>query len=204
MLLLTLTSGLATIIAHYREAPAYVYVFKPLTMVLILIQLGLAMSSTPEPYQYWIGAGLVFSLAGDVFLMLPSDRFIQGLLSFLIAHVLYMVGFTYLEGIPTGWTAGVLLVVMGVMLYLLGPNLGKLKIPVIIYMLALLGMAWFASNALHGPYPSAAAYATLGAVLFVASDATLALNRFRQPFAAAQAVVLGTYFLAQWLIAQSV
>ena len=35
---------------------------------------------------------LVLSLAGDVFLMLPSDRFVEGLSSFLLAHVAYVVG----------------------------------------------------------------------------------------------------------------
>ena len=46
--------------------------------------------------------------------------------------------------------------------------------------------------------------ACLGAVLFVASDSALAVNRFRRPFAASQLVVLGTYFSAQWLIALSI
>jgi len=40
-------------------------------------------------------------------------------------------------------------------------------------------------------------------VLFVASDATLGLVRFRADFAGSRAVVLGTYYLAQWMIATS-
>jgi uncharacterized membrane protein YhhN len=49
-----------------------------------------------------------------------------------------------------------------------------------------------------------AIYALVGAVLFTISDATLAWNRFRAPFAGAQAAVLGSYYLAQWFIALSV
>lgn len=41
----------------------------------------------------WILLGLCLSLAGDVLLMLPSDRFIQGLAAFLVAHLCYNVGF---------------------------------------------------------------------------------------------------------------
>jgi len=50
----------------------------------------------------------------------------------------------------------------------------------------------------------AALLAAAGAVLFVLSDSALAWSRFRQPFAAAQLAVLGTYLPAQWLIALSV
>lgn len=39
-----------------------------------------------------IGA-LLFSLAGDVFLMLPGNYFIPGLASFLVAHVFYIALF---------------------------------------------------------------------------------------------------------------
>ena len=35
----------------------------------------------------------MFSLAGDVFLMLPRDAFVAGLAAFLVAHVCYVVGF---------------------------------------------------------------------------------------------------------------
>ncbi|MBV9110557.1 MAG: lysoplasmalogenase, partial [Gemmatimonadetes bacterium] len=54
-----------------------VYVAKPLTTTLII---ALAMSR-PSPiggYREAIAAGLVCSLAGDVLLMLPSDRFVAG------------------------------------------------------------------------------------------------------------------------------
>ena len=44
----------------------------------------------------------------------------------------------------------------------------------------------------------------LGAALFVISDATLALNRFRRPFRAAQAIVMSTYVVGQALIALSI
>jgi alkenylglycerophosphocholine/alkenylglycerophosphoethanolamine hydrolase len=46
--------------------------------------------------------------------------------------------------------------------------------------------------------------ALLGATLFVLSDSALAINRFVRPFKAVHAVVLSTYYAAQWLIALSV
>ena len=54
---------------------------------------------------------------------------------------------------------------------------------------------------LRRPGLTAAAW---GAVLFLASDANLAINKFRLPFEAAPVVILGTYWIGQWLIARSV
>ena len=42
------------------------------------------------------------------------------------------------------------------------------------------------------------------AVLFAASDSALTVNRFRGQYRNAQALILSTYFAAQWLIARSV
>jgi uncharacterized membrane protein YhhN len=42
----------------------------------------------------WFGVGIIFSLAGDILLMLSLDRFfIFGLIAFLLAHAAYVVGF---------------------------------------------------------------------------------------------------------------
>ena len=51
------------------------YVFKPFTMLLILALAVQPSASTPTSYRVFVVAGLAFSLAGDVFLMLPRDRF---------------------------------------------------------------------------------------------------------------------------------
>ncbi|MCD6285147.1 MAG: hypothetical protein J7M39_04450, partial [Anaerolineae bacterium] len=42
----------------------------------------------------WFVVALVFSLAGDIFLMLPDEKwFVPGLLAFLVGHLCYIVGF---------------------------------------------------------------------------------------------------------------
>src|SRR4029079_17999518 len=70
------------------------YVCKPATMVaLIVTALALAPAAGQDGGRAWFVAALVFSLAGDVFLMLPSDRFVAGLASFLVAHLCYVAGF---------------------------------------------------------------------------------------------------------------
>jgi uncharacterized membrane protein YhhN len=83
------------IYGDYRGPRELHYVFKPATTFLILVMTVLQNPhyGTSESYQWLIGSGLVLSLAGDVFLMLPQDCFIQGLGSFLVAHLLYIAAF---------------------------------------------------------------------------------------------------------------
>ena len=43
-------------------------------------------------YRTLIGAGLVLSMAGDLFM--DADRFLEGLSAFLVAHIFYIVAFS--------------------------------------------------------------------------------------------------------------
>lgn len=200
--ILVVVSGALHIRAEYSGARARVYLFKPLTVLLIL---SVALQSPQSVYKYLILAGLLFSLAGDIFLMLPKDHFIAGLVSFLIAHLFYIAAFT-LDGVRhTALLAGLLLLIYGVfMLRRLFPYLGKMKVPVMVYMLVILLMVWQAANRYVTVGTGASFLAFAGACLFAASDSVLALNRFRRPFKSAQFLILTTYFAAQWLIALSV
>jgi len=61
--------------------------------VLIILLAAQRVQPTPSRYGMLLLAGLVCSLAGDVFLMLPEDRFIPGLASFLAAQICYAIAF---------------------------------------------------------------------------------------------------------------
>ena len=206
-------SAVGAIVATVRGWRGRVYVFKPLTTLLILA-LAWHLPGALPVYKAMVLAGLVFSLFGDVFLMLPRDRFVAGLLSFLIAHLLYVRAFTdganaglayYPGGFRfTPWALVPFLIYTAVLLRILLPHVPRaLKVPVIVYAAALLVMAWQAAER-GASGASGGALAMAGGVLFVASDSALALDRFRRRFPAAQPLVLGTYFLAQTLIALSV
>jgi uncharacterized membrane protein YhhN len=64
-------------------------------------------------------------------------------------------------------------------------------------------MAWTAGGRAAAGAPGGAV-ALAGAVTFMVSDATLAMNRFVGRFPAAQAVVMVTYYAAQTMLAWSV
>ena len=200
---LVLASALLAVRAEHAGARRQVYVFKPLTTALIILVALQGKNMTAGAYRPLVVAGLVCSLAGDVFLMLPRDRFVEGLASFLFAHVFYIAALT-LDGVHlSGWALAPLLIYGAWMLRLLWPRLGRLKAPVVVYMAVILLMALQASSRWLAVGGWSGAAACAGAVLFVASDSALAWNRFMGDFRGAQALILGTYFAAQLLIALS-
>ncbi len=204
-LVLVAISATLHIRAEYRGPRWQVYLFKPLTTSLIIAWALFLPPTAPAPYKLLVVFGLVFSLGGDIFLMLPDDRFVPGLISFLIAHLLYGAAFT--RGInlsPTWWALALYLTYGTLMLALLWNYLDSLRIPVLAYMGVILLMGWLALERWLTLGTTGSLLAAIGAALFVLSDSTLALDRFRTRFAAGRAVTLATYFAAQWLIGVSV
>jgi uncharacterized membrane protein YhhN len=173
------------------------YVCKPGALVaLIVAAAALDPAAGADARQRWFVAALAFSLAGDVLLMLPSDRFAAGLSAFFVAHVCYVAGFW-----SHGPTAGALLVsvtVTVVVIGLLGRKiLGAVRVqdralvgPVAAYMAAIGAML---ATALAVGNPVAAA----GAVLFVASDSMIAWDRFVARIPNASLLIMVTYHLGQ-------
>ena len=196
--------GVLAIRAHYKGPRLLVYLFRLITMVIISSLVLEAGCYAPAYYRFAIAAGLIISLAGDVFMMLRKKRFLEGLICFLVAQVLYTSAF--LSGIRlefSFWPSVPLLIWTVLVVFILYPHLGKMRIPVIIYVLVIITMARAALER-SIQLPGTAALAAAGGVLFVLSDSILAFDRFVRPFRSAQAFILSTYFAAQWLIALSV
>jgi uncharacterized membrane protein YhhN len=207
-ILLTLPIAVSAVLAidsSERGSRRGHYLCKPLTTLLI-IALALLLPAPVAPlYRWLIVAGLICSLAGDVFLMLPGDRFVPGLASFLVAHLCYIAAFWSLAGPPASALIAVALTLYAiVLLRLLWPHLGRLRLPVIVYALVLLWMCWQAAEPWRARDDARSLQALVGAALFVISDSALAINRFARPFRHSPVVVLGTYYAAQTLIALSI
>lgn len=62
--------------------------------ILILIFLYFFRGNWKDKAGRFIFAGLIFSLFGDSFLALPGNYFVFGLGSFLMAQILYSIGFS--------------------------------------------------------------------------------------------------------------
>jgi uncharacterized membrane protein YhhN len=198
------TLALAHIFAVYGHQSLLVYLTKPGAMLGIIALAVLRARLSFGRYTILILAGLVCSLVGDVLLMVPADLFVAGLVAFLIAHLFYIAAFrTGLKRISPLWLAMPFYGTGAVMLWILSTGLGEMLVPVTIYLIVILTMAWQAFYRWRETRDQKALLAAAGAVLFVVSDSIIALNRFRAPFLLAEGLIMATYFSAQWLIALS-
>lgn len=178
---------------------------KPLTTVLIIVVAVVARTPVPAAYKTLVVAGLAFSLLGDIALTFPEKWFTAGLVAFLTAHVFYILAFKPGPGhrVSTGVFFPFLLYGL-LMFFILAPGLGKLKLPVLVYVAAITIMAGFAAARFVDLGGTRPLLAFAGAALFLVSDSVLAYDRFAKKIGVAQAIILGTYFPAQLLIALSI
>lgn len=202
LVLLTLISAVTCILFDYNEPRRLFYIFKPLTIVLILL-LPLLSVRDQTLYRGLITAGLICSLAGDILFMLPTDRFLEGVIAFGIAHLCYIAA--YVSEISTlAWLPLIPLILVGILyLFAISPALGNYKVPVYFYMAVITFMIWMAWERWIQDNDSRTLAALIGAGLFALSDSVLIVERFKSPFRLSRAAVLGTYFTAQLLIAWS-
>ncbi|MGR5066176.1 lysoplasmalogenase [Photobacterium sp. DNB22_13_2] len=191
-------SALLHITAAYHGPRWQFYLFKPVTLLMLLVVAWPAGDG--GIYHLAILLGLALSVVGDVFLMWPKDRFIPGLVAFALAHVSYSAAFWSQLGSHIVWWLPAMLAAAGVIVFLLLlPSLGKMLIPVAIYIAVISQMAWAAGEFWLTTSTTMALLAFAGAAVFMFSDLCLAIDRFRGPFRSATAMIMTSYFLAQSL-----
>lgn len=197
-------------VAVYRRYKQLEYLAKPGTMLVLILWLWLATHF--EGGTVWFALGLLFSLAGDIFLMLPREQFIAGLVAFLIGHILYILGFN--QSLPPLSLATLLVLAIvalpAVQIFrriragLLSSGRSRLIGPVLLYSLVISLMLASALLTLVRPdeawHPGPALLAAFGALLFFLSDTLLAWNKFVQDLPGGRALVHMTYHLGQYAL----
>ncbi|HMS46244.1 lysoplasmalogenase [Candidatus Neomicrothrix sp.] len=201
LLALTLLIALADWVAVAVDRRPLEYVLKPATMVA-LGAVVLALDLPGGQLRWWYLAAIILSLSGDVFLMLPESAmdpelsFVAGLGSFLVAHVLYVVGMVLL-GVSGGWlvigtVAAVLVIVTVGRRVIAGARATdrRLFAPVMAYVVVIAVMiaTSFGTGIIVG---------IVGALLFGFSDSVIGWTRFLRDFPHSRVVVMVTYHLGQ-------
>jgi uncharacterized membrane protein YhhN len=176
----------------------------PFLVVLFISNLNLRQNRL----HLLILAGLFFSWAGDVLLEVPvnyKDLFIPGLICFLIAHLMYLITFFKTPG--ENWVLRrkpylllPVVLVGAILIFYLYDGLGELKIAVIAYSIVILTMLSGAVNRYEKVNKRSYLLVLAGAILFVISDSSLAINTFNHHFKGASVFIMSTYILAQFLI----
>jgi uncharacterized membrane protein YhhN len=182
------------------------YFSKPAVMACLF--LWLYSSTGLQGNTFWFGLGILFSLAGDVLLMVSLDRlFLFGLAAFLLTHISYILGFR--EGFTSHseWSPILMIVILvnglGVMQRIIGAMRAKgqtaLASPVIVYGLVISLMLYAAVSTIYDPAwrTNAALSVSLGAFSFYISDLILAWNKFVSPVKNASILNITAYHLGQ-------
>jgi alkenylglycerophosphocholine/alkenylglycerophosphoethanolamine hydrolase len=192
-------------LAVWRGWPRAEYVAKPSVMIALFAWLW--TSAGLNGALFWFGLGILFSLAGDVFLIWLDRLFIYGLAAFLLGHVAYIIGFNSPASAFSWWETilvfvigiGGLRIIRPIVAALTKKGQARLRVPVIVYsvvislmlisaMMKLTDMTWKAS---------AAALASLGAFLFYLSDVILAWNKFVSLIKHGRLLNIAAYHLGQ-------
>jgi uncharacterized membrane protein YhhN len=182
---------------------------KAMLMPLLVTLLFIVKRNCGEKLWRLVAVGLLASWLGDLFLLNGADPsfFIAGLLSFLIAHILYILYYRsykpsldqtwfWKHPVISFWVAG-----YGIAYYaFLLEKLGPMVIPVAIYCMVITIMLLQALACQETVSPSVYRLFVTGAALFMVSDSILAFNKFYMPLEWAGVAIMATYGIAQLLI----
>jgi uncharacterized membrane protein YhhN len=180
---------------------------KPATMVLLFGYLAVAGRFGATPLICF-GLGIIFSLAGDIFLILSDRWFTAGLAAFLLAHVAYIIGLNTPFGeVSPLWAIGIGIilavtaarVLRRILAGVREKGLQKLVVPVVAYGTVITLMLLSAILTIYRMdwKTSAAGLVSLGAILFYFSDVILAWNKFVAPIRNGRVINMITYHLGQ-------
>jgi uncharacterized membrane protein YhhN len=187
---------------------------KPLILIgLILYFFQITRSISSTLLTKSILSALIFSWIGDVLLMW-SHLFVYGLGSFLMAHICYIIGFRLaqksetriqrVDFVKSFFFNLPIYLVAAFAFYLINPNLGNLKIPVIGYIIVIVSMVITARERFKKCEPSSFWQVFIGALLFFVSDGIIALSKFYHDFPESGILIMGTYATAQLLIVMGI
>lgn len=179
---------------------------KPAVMLCLFVWLFTTVGLSGA--TLWFGLGILLSLLGDILLMISLDRFfLYGLITFLLAHVFYVIGFnipipgisawSVILAILIGW--GGARVIRRILTSVAASGNVRMSLPIIVYSVVISLMLLSAMIKLNDLSWNAGAslLVALGAFLFYISDVILAWNKFVSPIQHGRIYNIAVYHLGQ-------
>jgi len=177
------------------------YAAKPAVMVG-LIAVAILLHPVDSTERTFFLVALAFGLISDIFLMLPRDMFLLGLVAALVEHLAYIAGFNHrpLQAALVAVASVIALVSVAVVLPPVIRALRKkqpgLVWPVVAYVTVFVIMVSSSGS-------TGSLVALAGALLFFYSDGVLAWNRFIKPLPGGRLANIVLYHAGQALIVLS-
>jgi len=203
-LLVFIAVSILDIIGIIFNIPSLIFVFKPLILLSLLVLYSISVSLKNKDYI----AALLFSFFGDVFLLFSGELyFIIGLISFLIAHLLFIKivvkrieRFSFLRIviliIP-------FMILFFALIFVLYNSLNELLIPVIIYGVTISTFGIVSLLDYLNTKSTKSLLMLIGAIIFIISDSILAINKFYTSTEFFLVMVMVSYVIAQYFIYRS-
>ena len=175
-------------------------IFKPMMMLSLM---ALYFFSAEKRNNLYILA-LAFSFLGDVFLLDKNSMFIYGIAAFLLTQLLYIYIIVKQMEKPSFFHKYLYAFLFAnyivYLMILLKPNLGDLFYPVVVYGVTIGVFGLVATLNFVTKRKKTDLILMLGAILFIASDSMIALNKFHEARTFYPIAIMSTYILAQYLI----
>jgi uncharacterized membrane protein YhhN len=210
ILIIAAAAILLPILLYYEYKENHSGLLPAKTALSALFVITALIQAHPMPaYYHFLLIGLLFCLAGDVFLALPRDgMFRLGLISFLIGHIAYVFAFftTIHINVWTWWGTLVTLMASGWIYLRLKPFLGSMNAPVLAYIVIITIMVSGAWSVWGDPRLAWNGRMMIfaGACCFYISDIFVARDRFVKKEAFNRFIGLPLYYGGQFLLAFSV
>jgi len=152
------------------------FISKALIIPILVILFLVNLNPGKNRLHTLILVGLFFSWAGDV--VPGKNSIVTNRIWLLIPVIIYGL----------------------VLVFYLYDDLAEMKLPVIIYAAVILTMLSGAINRIEKVNRKSYYLVLAGAILFVISDSSIAINKFSHQFECSGIVVMSTYIVAQFLI----
>lgn len=204
------------IIAVLAQWQTVIYLTKPLLMTSLAFWFFINTKDNTTTLTRYIFTGIIFSIAGDTFLLFVNRNpnfFLLGLGSFLITHLFYILAFNKfpdpVKGIVTKkkWLVlPVFIYLISFLTYLWNDMPITFKIAVTIYGGIISLMVISAVNIKRRVSANLSNYIILGAILFVFSDSIIAVEKFKTIDISSNImgfIIMTTYLFSQYLIAKN-
>lgn len=175
----------------------------PLLMIHLLINRSLRVLG------YLPLIALLFSWIGDILLLGDEPAFfLSGMIAFVMTHVCYSFTFLKIKQVTPKDRSYFVFPLLGLLLFgllvffYLKDDLGSYLFPILLYMVFISLMASLAIHTRTNVKIQTLSLYTFipGALLFVLSDALLAVNMFKMQHIVIEVLVMLTYGLAQFFI----
>ena len=209
-LILFFIIAIVEVYGEYKDNTKIEFSTKPVLMPLLILfyVFGVIEGSSLARVDWLIVVALIGGWAGDVLLMRKDQEkwFLFGMIAFLINQIFYVISFFLsISNItnfnPSGFfLLGPVLLILLFMLPRFINKAGEMKIPVLVYLVAIILMHFVAILRLAEFQGLSFILVYVGSISFIFSDSKIAVDKWDKEVPNGGPIIMTTYILAQFYI----